>query len=111
MSYLECALELHSLCVRVTELIDDQANRESIGGGEALYSMVTSEEIAAAHWDVLLRQQRQHRSGLWRLRQLAHQDAVANDAAARAERSAALMSSREDAIARGLAFDTGPCPF
>ena len=27
MSYLECALELHSLCVRVTELIDDQANR------------------------------------------------------------------------------------
>jgi hypothetical protein len=111
MSYLECALELHSLCVRVTELIDDQANRESIGGGEALYSMIASEEIAAAQWDVLLRQQRQQRSGLWRLRQLAHQDAVANDAAAQAERSAALMLSREDAIARGLLFDTGPCPF
>ena len=111
MSSLECALELHSLCVRVTELIDDQANRESIGGGEALYSMITSEEIAAAQWDVLLRQQLQHRSGLWRLRQLAHQDAMANDAEAQAERSAALMSSREDAIARGLVFDTGPCPF
>lgn len=90
MRYLESALELHSLCVRVTELIDDQANRESV---------------------VLLRQQRQNRMGLWRLRELAHRDAVTNDAAAQAERSAALMSSRQDAIARGLLFDIGPYPF
>ena len=30
MSKAECALELHSLCVRVTELIEDQAKREAI---------------------------------------------------------------------------------
>ncbi len=73
--------------------------------------MITFEEIATVQWDVLLRQQRQNRFRLWRLRQLAQRDAMTNDAAAQAERSAALMSSREDAIARGLVFDTGPCPF
>ena len=28
-----------------------------------------------------------------------------------AEREAALQSGREDALRRGLLFDTGPCPF
>jgi hypothetical protein len=111
MSAVECALELHSLCVRVTELIDDQATRENIGGGDAIYSMATSVEIPAAQRDLLLLQQQQQRSGLWRLRLLAHNDALAADAAAQAERSAALLSGRDDAIARGLVFDTGPCPF
>ena len=111
MSAVECALELHSLCVRVTELIDDQASRESIGGGDGIYSMIMREEPTAAQENIVLKQQRQHRSGLWRLRSLAHADAVAADAAAQAERSAALLSARQDAIDRGLVFDTGPCPF
>jgi hypothetical protein len=111
MSAVECALELHSLCVRVTELIDDQASRESIGGGDAIYSMIMRAEPTAAQENIVLQQQRQHRSGLWRLRSLAHADAVAADAAAQAERSAALLSARQDAIDRGLVFDTGPCPF
>ena len=101
MSKSECALELHSLCVRVTELIEDQAKREAIGSGDALYAMTMSDEMPAA----------QHRTGLWRLRMLGELDVAAAEAAAEAEREAALQSGREDALRRGLLFDTGPCPF
>ena len=111
MSEMECALELHSLCVRVTELIDDQATRESFGSGSALYDMITADDMPSAQRELLLRQQRQHKSGLWRLRLLASKDAAAAETAAQAERQAYLLSRRDEALGRGLLFDTGPCPF
>jgi hypothetical protein len=111
MSAMQCALELHSLCVRVTELIDDQATRESFGSGVALHDMITADEIPSAQRELLLRQQRQHNSGLWRLRLLASEDAAAAEKAAQAEREAYLQRSRDDALGRGLLFDTGACPF
>ena len=111
MSAVECALELHSLCVRVTELIDDQATREAFGSGDAMYAMIMSDEMPSVQHELLLRQHQQQRTGLWRLRKIADNDAAVAEAAAMAEQAAERQSCREDALRRGLVFDTGPCPF
>ncbi len=70
--------------------------------------MIAADEIPSAQRERLLRQ---HNSGRRRLRLLASEDAAAAEKAAQAEREVYLQRSTEDALGRGLLFDTGACPF
>lgn len=118
---IECELELHSMCVRVVEVIEEQTNIESVGSGsrfhENLFKGVVlranedGSQTATHNSDFNFESVTESNSFLQPLHDLTKSNesraALQEEEAFEAE----LTKGCFDAIGRGLLFDSGPCPF
>ena len=116
MSNAEKALELHGLCVRVTEIIEEQAHIEGMRNGTEMHARLMDGVILAPTADGLECSisgsgRTETRSLLHGLRELAAEDEARREQQEQASLAARLEEGRAQAIQRGLVFDTGPCPF
>ena len=118
MSSDEKAIELHALCVRMTEVIEEQAYVEAMGSGKEmnrrLFEGLNGEDDLVGNSSSGASESSspmQMCSSLLGLRELAAAENDRQKEEKKAQMEERLKSGRDNAIQRGLLFDTGPCPF
>ena len=115
MNEEEKALELHGLCVRLTEVIEEQAQVESMGNGKEMNRRINAAfEALTTESDEKTSSSSKRRepcSSLNGLRELAAEADAKQKQEENRKMEARLNAMKQNAIQRGLKFDTGPCPF
>jgi hypothetical protein len=115
MNEEEKALEMHALCVRLTEVIEEQAQVESMGNGKEMNRRIDAafEALTTESGEKSSSNSKRSTpcSSLNGLRQLAAEEDARQKQEEKRKREARLNAMRKNAIQCGLKFDTGPCPF
>lgn len=128
MSLLEKGLELHALCLTIVEVIETQAVAEGCGSGVAMHEEMCGKgvigSVAKADGSKTITIDLQQATApdprwgptlfegkLVALQSLSLQDDRGREAREREELEGRLAAGRADAMAWGLEFDIGPCPF